>query len=49
MSESTRAGFEWDGRILTDSQLLPASLMEDSPIGPPSMWRVEDLGGEDWN
>ncbi|MCJ1451400.1 hypothetical protein MMC28_001736 [Mycoblastus sanguinarius] len=32
-------GYEWDGVRLTDSQLLPESLMNDSFIGPPG-----DLG-----
>ena len=38
---SPRAGCEWNGGRLTDSQLLPASLMEDSMIGPPGDWRME--------
>ena len=47
MGQGTRIGYEWDGRILTDSQLLPASLMEDSLVGPPNGWRVEDSEGDD--
>ena len=42
--------YQWDGRVLTDSQLLPASLMEDSldlyePLG--GEWRYEGLEGEE--
>lgn len=30
-------GFEWNGVRLTDSQLLPASLWNDSEVGPPGL------------
>ncbi len=38
-------GFEWNGMRLTDSQLLPESLMNDSYLGPPggSGMSQEDL------
>lgn len=29
------AGYEWDGVRLTDSQLLPDSLLNDNEVGPP--------------
>lgn len=37
------AEVEWDGVRLTDSQLLPASLMEGSLVGPPTLgeWECE--------
>lgn len=31
------AGYEWNGVRLTESQLLPNSLMNDSEIGPPGL------------
>lgn len=31
------AGYEWNGVRLTDSQLLPDSLMDDSEVGPPGL------------
>ncbi|KAL9132713.1 MAG: hypothetical protein Q9175_006110 [Cornicularia normoerica] len=31
------AGYEWNGVRLTDSQLLPDSLLNDSGIGPPGL------------
>lgn len=34
------AGYEWNGRRLTDSQLLPDSLMDDSQAGPPGLSQV---------
>ncbi|KAL9130084.1 MAG: hypothetical protein Q9217_001643 [Psora testacea] len=34
-------GYEWSGGELTDSQLLPASLMEDSLVRPPEAWSRE--------
>ena len=37
-------GFEWNGARLTDSQLLPESLMNDSITGPPE---ISDLSQED--
>lgn len=42
--------YQWDGRVLTDSQLLPASLMEDSldlyeQLG--GEWRPEGLEGDE--
>ena len=42
---SQRPGYQWDGRVLTDSQLLPASLMEDSLdlCRPPGGWTYEEL------
>lgn len=39
-------GFEWNGVRLTDSQLLPESLMEDSQLGPPLILTQESLGDE---
>lgn len=36
-------GFEWNGVRLTDSQLLPASLWNDSEVGPPA------LSQDSWN
>ncbi len=35
-------GYAWEGAPLTESQLLPASLMEDSPVGPPAGWESQD-------
>jgi len=40
-------GFQWDGVRLTDSQLLPASLMTDSYIGPPGGWDSSQEGYEE--
>jgi len=40
------AGFEWDGVRLTDSQLLPESLMRDSVGGPPLDFGLEELEEE---
>ena len=37
------AGYVWNGVRLTDSQLLPQSLLNDSEIGPPEMSQ------ESWN
>ncbi|KAL9102315.1 MAG: hypothetical protein Q9163_002533 [Psora crenata] len=34
-------GYEWEGGKLRDSQLLPASLMEDSLVAPPDAWDME--------
>ncbi|KAF6230859.1 hypothetical protein HO173_010975 [Letharia columbiana] len=31
------AGYEWNGVRLTDSQLLPDSLLNDSEVGPPEL------------
>lgn len=31
------AGYVWNGRRLTESQLLPDSLMDDSLVGPPGL------------
>lgn len=31
------AGYKWDGVRLTESQLLPDSLLEDSQVGPPPL------------
>ena len=31
------AGYEWNGVRLTESQLLPDSLMDDSQVGPPGL------------
>ena len=35
------ARYEWIGGGLTESQLLPASLMQDSLVGPPEAWAME--------
>ena len=35
------AGYEWNGVRLTDSQLLPESLLNDSVGGPPGSWQFE--------
>lgn len=39
---------DWDGVLLTDSQLLPDSLMNGTLVGPPSLAGTEsELDGED--
>lgn len=42
-------GYQWDGRVLTDSQLLPASLMEDSldMCRPLGTYMYEELEEEE--
>lgn len=41
----TGYGVGWDGKRLTDSQLLPDSLMNDSLAGPPG-WGMEEGEGD---
>lgn len=41
----TGYGVGWDGKRLTDSQLLPDSLMNDSLTGPPG-WEMEEGEGD---
>ncbi len=40
------AGFEWNGVRLTDSELLPESLLDDSQLGPPLDLTQESLDDE---
>ncbi|KAK4696895.1 hypothetical protein P7C71_g1100, partial [Lecanoromycetidae sp. Uapishka_2] len=41
------AGFEWNGVRLTDSQLLPESLMHDSLLEPPLVLTQESLDDDE--
>lgn len=45
--ESMVRGFQWNGVRLTDSQLLPESLLNDSLIGEGAGWGFREEGEEE--